>query len=351
MPDEGGQLPWVSKSRVNRAGEAFRAGRSTGDDEKVLEAWREAHAYVLNTFQALLRKKTKDTGVTVAQRLKRKSTILDKLRREPVMQLARMDDVVGCRLIFSSIRSLKEFRAGFHKARIRHKRRNDLGKYDYILRPKSSGYRGIHDIYEYNVKSNKGKAYNGLLIELQYRTRQQHAWATAVEFVEHLTKNQPKFNRGDERYIEFFRLASEIIARHTERMGSVYRSLSDGEVAQRLEGIDAQIHIIEKLRSAVPSKEKAAAKTENMILRFSSGGNLETYNFSSLEEATNRLFDLESEYPDDDIVLVRADTFKAIRSAYRNYFSDVSDFLKYASEGLARLKQVGRRPLQLKLDI
>ena len=84
------------------------------------------------------------------------------------MQLSRMDDVAGCRLIFSSIRELHEFRSQFHEAHFDHVRRNDLDKYDYIKHPKVTGYRGIHDVYEYNVRSNVGKGLAGLYVEIQY---------------------------------------------------------------------------------------------------------------------------------------------------------------------------------------
>jgi (p)ppGpp synthase/HD superfamily hydrolase len=62
------------------------------------------------------------------------------------MELARMDDVAGCRLIFPNYRSLAVFREKIHRARFGHKLRNDVSKYDYISNPKSDGYRGIHDI-------------------------------------------------------------------------------------------------------------------------------------------------------------------------------------------------------------
>jgi hypothetical protein len=44
-------------------------------------------------------------------------------------------------------------------------------------------------------------------------------------------------------------------------------------------------------------------------------------------------FELEKKYPEDDIVLVKADTFVEIRSAYRNYFSDTNEFLRLVREG------------------
>jgi ppGpp synthetase/RelA/SpoT-type nucleotidyltranferase len=97
------------------------------------------------------------------------------------MQLARMDDVAGCRLIFPSIPELYDFRGDFHKARFNHTRRNSLDKYDYIKKPKDTGYRGVHDVYEYDVRSERGERLKGLYVEIQYRTLVQHAWATAVE--------------------------------------------------------------------------------------------------------------------------------------------------------------------------
>src|SRR5215208_7876629 len=205
---EGSTYPGGSKARVNRAGENVRAGTATSEDAGVIEAWRAAHRGVLNTFQAILRNRTRGTDITVAQRHKRKRTIFDKLRRLPRMQLSRMDDVAGCRLIFRTSKELYEFRGEFHKARFDHKRRNDLDKYDYIKHPKNTGYRGIHDVYEYNVRSYIGRPLTGLYVEIQYRTLVQHAWATAVELIGFVTESQPKFQEGDKRYETAMALAS-----------------------------------------------------------------------------------------------------------------------------------------------
>lgn len=146
-------FPGGSRSRVNRAGDNVRKGNATSQDLQVIDEWRAAHRGVLNTFQAILRNRTRGTGITVAQRHKRKRTIFDKLHRLPGMQLARMDDVAGFRLIFKNLNGLNDFRATFHRAHFKHKRRNDLNKYDYIKQPKETGYRGIHDVYEYDVNS------------------------------------------------------------------------------------------------------------------------------------------------------------------------------------------------------
>ena len=155
-------FPGGSKSRVNRAGDGVRTGSPSNEDLEVIEAWRAAHRPVLNTFQAILRTRLRGKNVIVAQRHKRKNTIFDKLQRLPTMQLSRMDDVAGCRIIFGNIQDLNEFRVEFHKSRFKHKMRNSIDKYDYIKNPKNTGYRGIHDVYEYDVNSAAGRELKGL---------------------------------------------------------------------------------------------------------------------------------------------------------------------------------------------
>ena len=196
MPNGERRFPGGSRARVNRAGNAVRLGRAGEEDLLAINSWRAAHGAVINSFQSLLRNRTKDTGIVVAQRHKRRRTIVDKLARYPKMQLSRMDDVAGCRLIFPSMGELTAFRANLHKAHFKHTLRNEKDRYNYIANPKASGYRGIHDIYSYNVNSEKNRHLTGLLIELQYRTRCQHAWATASELIGLLTEHEPKFERG-----------------------------------------------------------------------------------------------------------------------------------------------------------
>jgi putative GTP pyrophosphokinase len=75
-----------------------------------------------------------------------------------------MDDVAGCRLIFPNIDELRAFRADVHRARFRHQLRNSPEKYDYIEQPKDTGYRGIHDVYSYDVNSVTGRPFKGLLM-------------------------------------------------------------------------------------------------------------------------------------------------------------------------------------------
>lgn len=328
--------PGGSKSRVTRAGNNVRNGTATQEDLKIIEGWRAAHRSVLNTFQAILRTRSRGTNVTVAQRHKRKNTIFDKLQRLPGMQLARMDDVAGCRLIFKSIKDLNKFRESFHKARFNHKRRNDPDKYDYIKHPKNTGYRGIHDVYEYDVNSDAGKSLAGLYIEIQYRTLIQHAWATAVELIGFITESQPKFQQGDDRYEYAMALASEILARAHEGLNGPLPDKSDRELLEEFLNLDKQLSLLQMLRGLNQAKSEISDK-KNMILIFSATGELEVKSYRDATDALRALFILEKQMPESDIVLVRADSSEEVRLAFRNYFSDAREFIRLIDSACAKL--------------
>lgn len=245
------------------------------------------------------------------------------------MQLARMDDIAGCRLIFPNIAALTVFREELHHAKFNHVRKNYVNKYDYITSPTDRGYRGIHDVYEYRALRQRSPACNGLMIELQYRTQLQHAWATAVEVVTQLTENEPKFNRGDPRHIRLFCLASEMLARVHEQHKSCLPELSDRELAAEFEALDTEIGVTSMLINLAAHKWiDDQAKSKHVILQLPKTGRLQLHPFDLELEAANALLELEKKFPNDDIVLVGADTVAEVMSAFRNYFRDVGEFLR-----------------------
>ncbi|WP_344327290.1 RelA/SpoT domain-containing protein [Aeromicrobium halocynthiae] len=101
----------------------------------------------------------------ISQRLKRWPTILDKLEREPTLDLSRMQDIGGCRAILDSIDDIRRV-----EARVR-KNRSIVGYSDYIAKPRPSGYRGVHMVVEYDQRA----------IEIQLRTQGMHEWAITME--------------------------------------------------------------------------------------------------------------------------------------------------------------------------
>lgn len=330
------QYPGGSKKRVTRAGEAIRSDNATSEDIAIIEEWRAAHRGVLNTFQAILRSRTRGQKITVAQRHKRRNTIFNKLHRLPGMQLARMDDVAGCRLIFQNIKELENFRANFHKARFDHKLRNDPNKYNYIDNPKLTGYRGIHDVYEYHVRSEAGKYLAGLYVEIQYRTLVQHAWATAVEVIGFITESQPKFQQGDDRYAKAMALASEILARAHEKRTGPLPDITNEELLTSFLEMDHELSLIQTLSGLSQVKTDISEK-RNTILNFAEDGSLHVKSFRDATDALRALFELEKQYPQNDIVLVRADTSDEVRLAFRNYFSDAKEFVRLIETGCTKI--------------
>jgi len=339
MPDQPNTFPGGSRERVNRAGNRVREHTAELDDMIVIDKWRAAHRPVLNTFQAILRTRTRGRGIVVAQRHKRKRTIFDKLDRLPKMQLARMDDVAGCRLIFPSNKALYKFRAELHAAKFNHKRRNEEDKYDYIKSPKHTGYRGVHDVYEYDVNSDHGKPYKGLLIELQYRTIHQHAWATCVEVVGFITESQPKFQKGDTRYEQVLAVSSEIIARVFEGKNSCFPALSDKQVVKKFTTLNDELNFLPMLSRLNAAHHELSGK-KNVILMFSEADKLEIRTYRDSTDAIKALFELEKTTPGKDVVLVRADSSENVRIAFRNYFSDATEFINFIETGCAKLSGV-----------
>lgn len=342
--------PGGSKSRVNKAGENVRNGVASDEDLQVIETWRAAHRGVINTFQAILRNRLKGQRVIVAQRHKRRLTIFDKLTRLPGMQLSRMDDVAGCRLIFRNERELQKFRARLHTARFNHKLRHDSDKYDYISHPKSTGYRGIHDVYEYDVNSEAGKSLKGLYVEIQYRTLVQHAWATAVEILGFITESQPKFQKGDDRYHLAMAYASELLARAHESHTGPFPDMADRDLIKNFLALDKELNLIQTLRGLDQVKGEISDR-KNTILIFDPSGKLDIRSFRDATDALRELFELEKSLPGRDIVLVRADSSEEVRTAFRNYFTDAREFVRLVDIACSKLSghELPPRPARKRL--
>lgn len=141
----------ISKTQVNRAGELVRAhlgGHAVPDEEYeaallTIADWRGAHAHALQTAAAGLRyyvgKNSAADPIKVGQRLKRLPTIIDKLCREPKMQLARMHDIAGCRAVVLSEDEILAI------AKHLTRRWDVVRDYNYMEQPKAvSGYRAYH---------------------------------------------------------------------------------------------------------------------------------------------------------------------------------------------------------------
>jgi hypothetical protein len=107
--------PEYSKRRVNDAGTLVAAWSEEDEEfQKYLQAldvvnnWRSAHNFPLNTFHVGLKRRGRliDSGLITAQRIKRLSSIEHKLSRFPTMTLSQMQDIGGCRAIMRSAKGV-----------------------------------------------------------------------------------------------------------------------------------------------------------------------------------------------------------------------------------------------------
>lgn len=331
-----GEMAWPepvdSKNAVRRSGKHIREGNFEQEDIDVLNRWRAAHGYIINTFQATLRNRTRDRPVTVAQRLKRAATIVDKLWQGRALDLATMHDIAGVRLVLSNEEELRRFRGKSHKSRAKHELVNDIDRYDYIQNPKDSGYRGIHDVYRYHAGSVDGAKWNGLLIEIQYRTIVQHAWATAVELSDVLTANRTKFSQGTEDSARFFQICSELLARRFEDRTGCIADATHAQLVDEWREIESRVHIFQQLKS-VWQQEGDGNIAGFALLVVQGTGDLRVERQKSYRDAIARLLALEAEHPDWDIVLVSGES-EDLKSAFRNYFRNATEFVSLMESSL-----------------
>jgi putative GTP pyrophosphokinase len=202
----------LTTSAINRAGRLIREalhGRRPPTSPEVERAvdvlidFRAAHEYPLVKANMGLRSVVRSTGckVEVSQRLKRARTILDKLAREPTMQLANMQDIGGCRAVLASIAEVRAVEQRLTKNR--HPRK----VYDYIVTPRPSGYRGVHVVVTYEDERHVSRQ-----IEVQLRTKTMHEWAIAVERLSGRMGQDLKSDRGPTEVLELLAAISKAMA-------------------------------------------------------------------------------------------------------------------------------------------
>jgi putative GTP pyrophosphokinase len=331
-------IPQFTRGGVSRAGSTLISNAAT--DQQVADAlalinhWRACHSYPVNTFQATLRSRLKKVcnSALVAQRMKRVPSIAKKLRKNPGMQLARMQDIGGLRAVVDSVAQVRKLHALYTDGSLTHEL---VDTDDYIATPKDSGYRSLHLIYKYSNPTTT--AYNGLCIELQIRTRLQHAWATAVETIGSFLNQALKSSEGPEEWLRFFRV-----------VGAAFAVIEKSPVAKDFEDIPAgllfRLCIELEKQLDVHRKLDAFAVAANAITSSKARGSyhlivldavertvsISSFGIKRLDEASLAYAEAERvalEHEDMQTVLVATDSVESLRRAYPNYFLDTRQFL------------------------
>jgi hypothetical protein len=209
-----------SKGQVDRAGKLLRAGLNAASEDaySILSSWRAFHAYPLNAVATTLRNRALviDANAVVAQRLKRFSSIRAKLLDKEAMALTQMQDIAGCRAVVNTVDDVYRLKQIYLQYAVSRPEKGPelVNKWtkDYIFQPKEDGYRSVHLVMKYRTKSQSASHCNGLRVEIQIRSRMQHAWAMAVETASSLTDQALKAGRGRDTWKKFFRYMASAIA-------------------------------------------------------------------------------------------------------------------------------------------
>ena len=336
-----------TKSAIDKAGK-FIAKNAITDintqnfdsfikSRQIVNNWRTAHGAVINTAQAWVRRLPGANQSVFGQRLKRYDTITDKLRTGRCKSLATMQDIAGVRVIFPTLSEVYSFRDAMQSSQAKHKRVSQLDKYDYVLAPKETGYRGIHDVYERHVNKDEARPWNGLKFETQLRTAVQHYWATAVEIFDSTFIERFKFNpSSSDEYMQFL-VISEIFARFYEDKNGCLKDMNDTNLIERYRELEETTGLVNTLRGLRVANEFGALQ-KNSILQITNNNEINIRSFRSMPEALRAIEAIEQQNDTLNAVLVGAQLPHHIRSAFRNYFGDARDFIKYVDDAVKAFK-------------
>ena len=342
-------LPDYSKSRVDAAGKALRTLGVQGissDDLAVINNWRAAHSQPLVTFNMTLRSRSAkvDPDALVAQRLKRLTSIEAKLRDRPNMRFTQMQDIGGVRAVVSGVANVLALADQYRESRMQHKLASED---DYINAPKADGYRGVHLIYRYISEYERSSVYDGLFVELQIRSRMQHAWATTVETVSTLTgqalKSTLNIRRGEERWRRFLALMSGVIA-SWEKSAPVPEVPTDSlALIGEVKALARELRVAEILTGwqeaikRLPTKNVEGAQV--FILYIDPATKIAQavgYRESEVAEEAYVQMERELEAKGGQAVLVSVDRVNRLRTAYPNYFLDTRYFVSLLHQALEK---------------
>lgn len=336
-----------SKKDVIRAGSALK-GEVLWDpnaaDEirsifRIANSWRASHAFPMHRMRSELHGRMsalKVKGLTAA-RLKQMTSIRGKLSRIS-SNLRQMQDLGGCRAIVPSIENASALVSAICEGFSHELKRED----PYMDHPRSSGYRSHHLIFAFRPRDVSEEPFEGRLIELQIRSRLQHAWATAVEAVGMYRSENMKAGLGDENWLRLFELMSAEFAfsegrayaadGRKERVEEIADLERDLGAEQTLNPLSHAVTGLERFDISPNSKPRYCLieyfhKTSQVRVRLLDGP-------SKIGGTLDELDIVERNSANKSTVVVELDKIDNLTKAYPNYFGDVQLFTKSLSSVL-----------------
>jgi ppGpp synthetase/RelA/SpoT-type nucleotidyltranferase len=317
-----GAIPWETEEDKAKALDIFRIAHN----------WRASHVYPMNRVRYQLgglAHRNKHAGLTVA-RLKMMPSIRRKLKSTS-LNLDKIQDLGGCRAIMPSISDVKAL-VDECRQELPHALRSES---PYIDKPRASGYRSHHLMFDFEPHTGDSREFAGRRIEVQIRTRLQHSWATAVEAVGTLRQEDLKAGKGDKQWLRLFELMASELAL-AEGCSEVPGAAPRNERVAEIKAIDAELkaaNTLENLSQAFKYLDTYYRQESQkfFVIKYNNENctvQVESFNIATAGTKSFDRAEIFSETHSQHIksVLVEAESIRALKEAYPNYFGDVQIF-------------------------
>lgn len=333
-----------SNREVRRAGETIASDMVWTEETdlivrqafEIANNWRDSHAYPLRSVRYSVIHHMRHTGLTglTAARLKRMPAIRRKLRRQNSnFKLNQLQDLGGCRVIMDDITGVTAL-----VDLLRRNARHDIrGEDNYTFDPKDDGYRSHHLKLAFKGRTPETSVFDGRRIELQVRTRLQHAWATAVEAVGLFRGEDLKGHQGNADWLRLFALISAEFA-EAEKCplppGCLGKEERIAEI-RRLERSVGALASLDSIRLGVRGTDfplMPGYRPSHYLIRYVHATKTVFVSpFNAPKDAARsydnaEAFDNRADSDTETVVLVEVDKIENLKAAYPNYFGDVDYF-------------------------
>jgi len=327
-----------SRTRINQVGKILASNDfdiiKIAEATTIVEHWREDHAKPMQELAKQVLTLLQREGIKISfssQRLKRMASIKDKIQRNPQMELGRVQDIGGIRFVFEDVDNLKKAQNAVKSATFEDF--SFVKENDYVSEPKESGYRSIHLVYKYNSNIEE---YNGLMVELQIRTRIQHDWATAVETAELVSKSPLKSSLGDENWLNFFKLVSAVFAKKENLpVSETFVNYNLQRYCKEYSELEGKYKFMEQLRALMgivdyTQKDNFVGGYVMLLIMYGSHKvTVHHFKDEQLSEANEIYSKLEEgiKREEGSVVLVSVEDMNNLRDAYPSYFLNAQEFI------------------------
>lgn len=250
------------------------------------------------------------------------------------MKLSQMHDLGGCRAILPDVAAVDRLYGMYRGDEPLRETESFLKCYDYIRSPKDDGYRGVHIVGRYHARIASREPWNGHRIEIQIRSRLQHAFATTVETVTTFTREPLKFGAGPVKWRRFFALMGSALARREATPLVLGTPTDEKELTKELRDTTRALKVRQRLRGwtaavqTLPRKNMEGFKWLLLVLNLKRN-TVNVTGYSSRHEASKVIAEIEQSNENDalDAVLVWVGSVGDLRAAYPNYYADTREFI------------------------